>query len=91
MEEKRPKLPHSLIIEDRRNLSVSGVTEVDNFNDEEITLYTCWGQLCIKGENLQLSVLNTDSGDVSASGKINSVVYSERLEKHPGFFSRVFK
>ena len=91
MEEKRPKLPHSLIIEDRRNLTVSGVTEVDNFNEEEITLYTGWGQLCIKGENLQLSVLNTDSGDVSASGKINSVVYSERLEKHPGFFSRVFR
>ena len=91
MDEKKVTMPHSLIIESRKSISVTGVTGADNFNDEEITLYTCWGQLCIKGENLQLSVLNTDSGDVSASGKINSVVYSERLEKHPGFFSRGFK
>ncbi len=91
MEEKKPKLPHSLIIEDRRNLVISGVTEVDNFNDEEITLFTSYGQVTVKGEGLQVSVLNTDSGDVTASGKINSVSYSEKYEKHPGFLGRLFR
>ena len=91
MEEKKLKLPHSLIIEDRKNLTVTGVTEVDNFNDEEITLYTSYGQVTIKGEGLQVSVLNTECGDVTASGKVNSVVYSEKFEKHPGFFGRVFR
>ena len=91
MDEKKVILPHSLIIDGRKNISVSGVTEADNFNDEEIILYTSYGQLTIKGEDLQISVLNTESGDVTASGKVSSVSYSERSTKHQGFFSKVFR
>lgn len=91
MDEKKVMLPHSLIIDGRKNISVTGVTEADNFNDEEIILYTSHGQITIKGENLQISVLNTESGDVTASGKVNSVTYSDRNEKHQGFFSKVFR
>lgn len=91
MDEKKVMLPHSLIIDGRKNISVSGVTEADNFNDEEIILYTSYGQLTIKGEDLQISVLNTESGDVTASGKVNSVSYSERSTKQQGFFSKVFR
>ncbi len=91
MEEKKLKLPHSVILEDRKNLTITGVTEVDNFNDEEITVYTSYGQITIRGENLQVSVLNTDCGDVSASGKVKSIVYSEKFEKHPGFLGRIFR
>ena len=91
LEEKKAMLPHSLIIDGRRNISVTGVTEADNFNDEEIILYTSYGQITIKGENLQISILSTESGDVSAAGKVNSVTYSDRTEKHPGIFSKVFR
>ncbi len=91
MDEKKVMLPHSLIIDGRKNVSVTGVTEADNFNDEEIILYTSYGQLTIKGENLQISVLNTESGDVTASGKVNSVSYSDRSTKHQGFFSKVLR
>ncbi len=84
-------LPHSLIIDGRKSISVTGVTESDNFNDEEIILYTSYGQITIKGENLQISVLNTESGDVTASGKVNSVTYSDRTEKRQGFFSKVLR
>ena len=91
MEEIKQRLPHSLIIDNRRNLTVTGVTEVDNFSEEEIVLYTSYGQIAVKGENLQVSVLNTDSGDVAASGKINSVAYSDRTSKNQSFFSKVFR
>lgn len=91
MEEKKIKLNHSLIIDGRRSISVTGVTGADNFNDEEIILYTDYGQIAIRGENLQISVLNTDSGDVTASGKVNSVSYSDRTEKHQSFLSKVFR
>lgn len=91
MDEKKVTLPHSLIIDGRKSISVTGVTEADNFNDEEIILYTSYGQITIKGENLQISVLSTESGDVTASGKVNSVTYSDRTEKHQGFFSKVFR
>ena len=89
--DERKILPHSLIIDGRKNISVTGVTEADNFNDEEIILYTSYGQITIKGENLQISVLSTESGDVTASGKVNSVTYSDRTEKHQSFLSKVFR
>ncbi|MBQ6897969.1 MAG: sporulation protein YabP [Clostridia bacterium] len=89
--DERKMLPHSLIIDGRKNISVTGVTEADNFNDEEIILYTSYGQITIKGENLQISVLSTESGDVTASGKVNSVTYSDRTEKHQSFLSKVFR
>ena len=91
MDEKKVVLPHSLIIDGRKSISVTGVTEADNFNDEEIILYTSYGQITIKGENLQISVLNTERGDVSASGKVNAVFYSDQSVKHQGFFSKVFR
>lgn len=89
--DERKILPHSLIIDGRKNISVTGVTEADNFNDEEIILYTSYGQITIKGEDLQISVLSTESGDVTASGKVNSVTYSDRTEKHQSFLSKVFR
>ena len=89
--DERKILPHSLIIDGRKNISVTGVTEADNFNEEEIILYTSYGQITIKGEDLQISVLSTESGDVTASGKVNSVTYSDRTEKHQSFLSKVFR
>ena len=91
MDEKNKNIPHSLIIDNRKNLTITGVTDVENFDDESICLYTQYGQVSIRGENLQVSVLNTENGDVTASGKINSVAYSEKTEKNPRFFARVFR
>ncbi len=91
VEEKKVMIPHTLVVDGRKNISVTGVTEADNFSDEEIILYTSYGQITIKGENLQISVLDTGSGEVTASGKVNSVSYSERSTKHQGFFSKVFR
>lgn len=91
MDDKKVQLPHSVILDGRKSLSITGVTEADTFNDEEIILYTSCGQLTVKGENLQVSVLNTESGDVTATGKINSVSYSDRTEKHQSFLSKVFR
>ncbi len=91
MDEKTKKLPHTLIIEDRKRLNVTGVTDVDNFDEEGITLYTSYGQVAIKGEDIQVSVLNTENGDVLAEGKIISVTYSDKTEKRPSLLSRVFR
>ena len=91
MDEKKVTMPHSLIIESRKSISVTGVTGADNFNDEEIILYTSCGQLTIKGDGLQVGILNTESGDVTVSGSVNSVFYSERAEKHQSFWKKVLK
>ncbi len=91
MEEKKARLPHSLIIDSRHNITLTGVTATDNFDEEEICLYTDYGSVTIKGEGLKVNIINTESGDAEASGKINSVTYSDKASKREGFMTKVFR
>ena len=54
MEEERKS---SLSLEDRKKLTLSGVLEVVNFDDEKISLNTILGNLAIKGEGLKISLM----------------------------------
>ncbi len=91
MTENKIKMPHSLILKDRSQLTVSGVTDVDSFDENLITAYTDYGELTIKGEELHISVLNIDTGDLSIEGKISSLVYLDNQPKSTSFFSKVFR
>ncbi|MBQ3537022.1 MAG: sporulation protein YabP [Clostridia bacterium] len=91
MEDKILKKPHTLTAEDRKKLTLSGVTDVGAFDEDSITVYTDYGEIVIKGERLQVGVINTETGELSAEGKINSVVYSDRKAGKQGFLSRVLK
>lgn len=50
---------------------IEGVTAVENFNDEKITLLTKGGKVIIEGEGLTLAKLI--EGDVAVNGKIKNV------------------
>lgn len=91
MEDNMKKLPHSLIIEERGKLIISGVTDVGNFDDENITVFTGCDEIDIKGEKLKISEVNTDNGNFCAEGRITSVSYSTKKTKNSGFFAKVFK
>ena len=82
MEEKRTVKPirndsvHNVILENRKKVSVSGVDDVESFNEDEIVLHTeDHGVLVLKGSDLHINKLNVDSGDVSITGEINSMEY----------------
>ena len=34
------KMPHSVVLEDRRRLTVSGVSDVDSFDEQMIVVFT---------------------------------------------------
>ena len=91
MSEITKNKPHALIINDRSKLTVSGVNEVGNFDEESITLYTDFGEISIKGEGLQVSLLDTGTGEVSAQGRIDSLNYSDKTSKHTSLWSRILK
>ncbi len=91
MDEKTVKLPHTLILEARNKLSLSGVTQIGAFDEESLTVYTSYGEINITGENIQVSVMNTETGEVCAQGKIDSVKYSDKYSKKSGFFAKVLK
>lgn len=82
---------HNLILENRRNLSLGGIDDVIDFNEENVTLSGQWGILSVRGENLHISKLSLETGEVTLDGKINALIYSEDRQEKNGVFSRLFK
>jgi sporulation protein YabP len=89
--QKNSFFPHNCILEDRKRLSVSGVTNVESFDEETIVATTDCGELNIKGRNLHITKLSLEIGELSIEGSINALQYSDIIEKNTGFFSKVFR
>lgn len=70
-------MPHQVILDDRRRLSVSGVSDVDSFDDNTVIAHTALGDLTVKGQHLHICRLNTDNGDLLLEGQIELLEYSE--------------
>lgn len=85
------KLPHNLILEDRSHLTVSGVSDVDSFDENTVTVYTEMGERTIKGSDLHINALNVETGDLTVEGRVSSLVYTENSKTKGSLFSRIFK
>jgi sporulation protein YabP len=70
-------LPHKLVLNERKLLTVTGVTEVVSFDDTSVLLRTSLGNLMIQGKELQLKTLSLDGGQVAVDGTICAMVYEE--------------
>ncbi len=81
----------NITIEDRKRMSVTGVEQVENFNDNTIILTTINGGITIKGEELNISKLNVEDGNVKIQGKINGVNYSSRDLSSKNILEKLFK
>ncbi len=81
---------HSAILQDRASLELSGVTDVDSFDENEISLYTTLGEMVIRGKALHVNAMNVDTGDMTVDGDIRSIVYGDKeRKKKPGFWGKV--
>lgn len=90
-EKKQVKRPHSLILEDRTFLTVTGVSDVDSFTDQKVIAYTDLGELSIYGSNLKINKLSVESGELTLEGNVFSMSYSENQKTGGGFFARLLK
>ena len=70
-------LPHKLQLSDRKFLSMTGVTEVIRFDEEQVLLRTCLGILAVQGKDLQLKMLSPQGGEVSVEGQITALFYQQ--------------
>ena len=70
-------LPHKLVLNERKLLTVTGVTEVVSFDDTSVIAQTELGTLVVQGEKLQLKTLLPEGGQVTVEGNIASLVYEE--------------
>ncbi|MDR3178956.1 MAG: sporulation protein YabP [Oscillospiraceae bacterium] len=90
-EPKTLSKPHTLVLENKKKLQLTGITDVGNFNEYSITIYIDDGELCIKGENLHIESISLEKGEASLNGQITSVSYVEIEPRSAGFFSKIFK
>lgn len=79
---------HSVIIENREKLTLTGVISVDEFDENVVTLKTTKGDLIIKGENLHIEKLNLDSYELEVKGLIYNFEYIDIKES---FWTKIFK
>ncbi len=83
---------HVVKINERKNIVLSGVKKIINFDDKEFSLDTSMGIMLIKGEGLEMLKLDTLEGNVSIKGKINMVSYMDAdSNKESSVFSKLFK
>ncbi len=82
---------HSLILENRKNLSLSGVSDVAGFDENTVTLITEAGELSVKGSNLHINKFSVETGELSLDGCVDSLLYSESKQQEGGFFGRLFR
>lgn len=97
MEElKRPdKKPHRVSIEGRERLTVTSVEDVDSFNENEVIFLTGVGMMTVLGEDLHISRLSLEDGNLVIEGKIEALDYADheeqRMHGKSGILGRVFK
>jgi len=73
--EEKPKGRHTLNIVRRESLAAAGVLDVVSFDEETVIAETDMGMMIIKGNNLHISKLNLESGELVMSGEVNSITY----------------
>ena len=83
MQEKSLKQNHNMILENRKSLSISGITDVDSFDEKEISLYTQLGELTIKGRDLHVDTMSVETGDMTITGDIWSLISGDKDKKGP--------
>ncbi len=94
MDKDNISLNHSIVINERKNINLTGVKKIDNFDNEEFLMETNMGYIIIKGEDLEIVKLDTYQGNVMIKGKVNSLAYvdgNNKKNKEDGIFSKLFK
>lgn len=89
MEDKGHEGPHKLTLDQRKSLTVTGVTEVVSFDENAVVLHTYRGELLVRGQDLHLKNLSQDGGQVAVEGQVDLIAYEEPRVQG-GFLRRLF-
>ena len=83
--------PHRLTLDGRDKLTVSGVEDVERFDENEIVMNTTDGVLIVNGENLHIGKLSLDGGELHVDGRVDALSYEDGAVSHGGgLLSRLF-
>ncbi|WP_243418814.1 sporulation protein YabP [Pseudoflavonifractor capillosus] len=80
---------HHILLEGREQLTVSGVEEVESFDENTIVMSTVKGTLVVRGEDLHIEKLSLDGGDMKVEGSVDSLTYEDDRRGRGGLLSRL--
>lgn len=93
MDEKRKdELEHKVIMTNRSSLLISGIEDVESFDEDQVIAYTVDGIMTIKGVDFKINRLNVDIGELEIEGDIDSIAYANgHKSDNGGFWGKIFK
>lgn len=68
---------HKLTLNDRRDLLLTGVTEVGSSENRKIVLKTVLGEMLVEGKDLHILHLDLAKGEAAIGGKVDSLLYAD--------------
>ena len=84
--------PHHVVLEERRSLTVSGVEDVERFDEGAIVLTTSRGTMVVSGSELHIEKLSLDGGDLKVEGEIDAISYEDdQPGGRGGFLARLLR
>ena len=91
MEEKKVRRAHSVSMENRGELRLTGVSDVDSFDDGTVVVFTDWGELVVRGSALRIGMLNVETGELHVSGEVESLSYLDQKKPAQGLLGKLFR
>lgn len=86
-----PAVKHNLIIENRTNLTATGILRVISYDENGATAETGQGLLVIGGKNLKVSEMSCQSGELKVQGEIEFVQYEAARQTKGGFLGKLMR
>ena len=80
--------PYGLTLEKREKAVLTGVTDVERFDENEVVLHTHCGRLTLTGSSLHVSSLQLEEGRLLVDGEIDGVQYDGGAAPRRGGFLR---
>lgn len=83
--------PHGIRLDDKKHLTVTGVRQIGDFNEQTVVLFIADGRLKVSGENLSLDKLDPDMGEAQISGNVTALQYSDNQPRAKSFAAKLFR
>lgn len=81
--------PHTVLVEGRHRIRITGVMDVESFQEDEAAISVQNGLLYLVGEGMKLTRLDPDSHTALIDGTLISLEYASERERRRGLFSRL--
>ncbi len=94
MEQNELLRNHKLSLNNRKNLVLTGIKDVEAFDGNQVILESVMGKITVIGTDLKVNRLNLDKGEVDVEGHVDSITYSDakaHAKKSTSVLKRMFQ